>query len=85
MVLAAPGHLELQEFEVHPPAPDEILVRTRLTSVCSTDVKVFHGQVSGAHYPVIMGHEFTGEVVEIGPAAATQYPVTVGDRITPEP
>ena len=85
MVLVEPRRLELQEFEVRPPALDEILVRTRLTSVCSTDVKLFHGQVSSAHYPVIMGHEFTGEVVEIGSVAAKQYPVTVGDRVTPEP
>ncbi len=85
MVLAAPGRLELQEFEVRPPAADEILIKTRLTSVCSTDVKVFHGHVSSANYPLIMGHEFTGEVVEIGSVAARQYPVTVGDRVTPEP
>ena len=85
MVLVEPGRLELQEFEVRPPAPEEILIKTRVTSVCSTDIKVFHGQVSSAHYPVIMGHEFTGEVVEIGSEAAKQYPVAVGDRVTPEP
>ena len=85
MVLVEPGRLELQEFEVRPPAPEEILIKTRITSVCSTDIKVFHGQVGSAHYPVIMGHEFTGEVVEIGSEAVKQYPVAVGDRVTPEP
>jgi len=85
MVLVEPGRLELQEFDVRSPAPEEILIQTRVTSVCSTDIKVFHGQVGSAHYPVIMGHEFTGEVVEIGSVAAKQYPVTVGDRVTPEP
>jgi threonine dehydrogenase-like Zn-dependent dehydrogenase len=85
MVLVQPGRLELQEFEVRPPAPEEILIKTRITSVCSTDIKVFHGQVGSAHYPVIMGHEFTGEVAEIGFEAAKKYPVAVGDRVTPEP
>lgn len=85
MVLIEPGRLELQEYEVRPPAPEEILIKTRVTSVCSTDVKVFHGQVGSAHYPVIMGHEFTGEVVEIGSEAAKKYSVAVGDRVTPEP
>lgn len=85
MVLAAPGQLEPAEFEVMPPAPDEILIKTRVTSVCATDVKVLHGQVGSARYPVIMGHEFTGEVVAIGAAAARRYPVAVGDRVTPEP
>jgi threonine dehydrogenase-like Zn-dependent dehydrogenase len=85
MVLVEPGRLELQDFQVGPPAPEEILIKTRVTSVCSTDVKVFHGQVGSAHYPVIMGHEFTGEVVEIGSEAAKIYSVAVGDRVTPEP
>ena len=85
MVLVEPGRLEPREFEVRPPAPEEILIKTRVTSVCSTDIKVFHGQVGSAHYPVIMGHEFTGEVVEIGSEAAKKYSVAVGDRVTPEP
>jgi threonine dehydrogenase-like Zn-dependent dehydrogenase len=85
MVVVEPGRLELREFEVRPPAPGEILIKTRVTSVCSTDIKVFHGQVGSARYPLIMGHEFTGEVVEVGAAAAKQYPVAVGERVTPEP
>jgi threonine dehydrogenase-like Zn-dependent dehydrogenase len=85
MVLAAPGRLEPAEFEVRPPSPDEILIKTRVTSVCATDVKVLHGQVGSARFPVIMGHEFAGEVVDIGAEAARRYPVAVGDRVTPEP
>ncbi len=85
MVLTAPGRLEPAEFEVRPPAPGEILIKTRVTSVCATDIKILHGQVSAARYPVIMGHEFTGEVVAIGAEAARRYPVAVGDRVTPEP
>ncbi len=85
MVLVEPGHMELQEFELRPLAADEILIKTRVTSVCSTDVKVFHGKVDSARYPVIMGHELTGEVVEMGPQAAKKYPISVGDRVTPEP
>jgi alcohol dehydrogenase len=85
MVLVAPGRLELREFDVRPPAPEEILIKTRVTSVCSTDIKIFHGQVGAARYPVIMGHEFTGEIVEIGSEAAKRYPLAVGDRVTPEP
>ena len=85
VVLAAPGRLELAQFEVRPPAANEILIKTRVTSVCATDVKVLHGQVASARPPVIMGHEFTGEVVAIGTEAARRYPVAVGDRVTPEP
>jgi threonine dehydrogenase-like Zn-dependent dehydrogenase len=85
MVLAAPGRLEPAEFEVRPPSPEEILIKTRVTSVCATDVKVLHGKVGSARFPVIMGHEFAGEVVDIGTEAARRFPVAVGDRVTPEP
>jgi D-arabinose 1-dehydrogenase-like Zn-dependent alcohol dehydrogenase len=43
MVAVEPGRLELREFDLRPPAPEEILIKTRVTSVCSTDIKVFHG------------------------------------------
>lgn len=85
MVLVEPGRLEPTEVEVRPPAKDEILIKTRVTSVCSTDIKVLHGQVGTARFPVIMGHEFAGEVAAIGSEAARRYPVAVGDRVTPEP
>ena len=85
MVLVKPGRLELREYELRRPTGEEMLIKTRVTSVCSTDIKVFHGKIGAAGYPVIMGHEFVGEVVEIGNQAAKRYHVAVGDRVTPEP
>ncbi len=85
MVVVEPNRLELEEFEVVAPADDQVLIKTRVTSVCSTDLKVFHGQTPLGRYPVIMGHEFAGEVVDIGPEAAAAYGLKVGDRVTPEP
>jgi threonine dehydrogenase-like Zn-dependent dehydrogenase len=85
MVAVEPGRLELREFDLRRPAPEEILIKTRVTSVCATDIKVFHGQVIAARYPLIMGHEFTGEVLEIGSEAAKHYAVAVGERVSPEP
>lgn len=85
MVVVEPNQLEMREFEVVPPAADQILIKTKVTSVCSTDVKVLHGQTPMAEYPVIMGHEFAGEVVEIGPEAAKWHDLKPGDRVTPEP
>ncbi|MEW5910518.1 MAG: zinc-binding dehydrogenase [Thermodesulfobacteriota bacterium] len=85
MVLVKPGHLELREFELRSPGTDEILIKTKVTSVCSTDIKVFHGHVGSARYPLVMGHEFVGEIAEIGSVAAKQYGVGIGDRVTPEP
>lgn len=85
MVVTAPERMELQEFELRPTPEDHVLVKTSVTSVCSTDLKVFKGKTPFVNYPLVMGHEVAGEVVEIGSAAKHWYPFEAGDRITIEP
>jgi len=85
MVVTAPGRMELQEFELQTTPRDHVLVQTTVTSVCSTDIKVFQGKTPVGRYPLVMGHEVAGKVVEIGSQAAAWYNVQVGDRITIEP
>ena len=85
MVVTKPGHLELQEFELQKPPPDHILVKTTATSVCSSDIKVFKGHLPIVRFPLIMGHEISGEVVDVGSEAAKWYDLSPGERITVEP
>ncbi len=85
MVVPEPGRMEMRKFPVASPAPDQVLVKTVVTSVCSSDVKFFHGAVSLARFPLIMGHEISGVVVEAGAEAAGWYDVSPGDRVTVEP
>lgn len=85
MVVTAPGQMELQEFELQKTPADHVLVKTTVTSVCSTDVKVFKGHTPVSRYPLIMGHEIAGKVVEVGSEAAGWYNLKAGDRITVEP
>jgi threonine dehydrogenase-like Zn-dependent dehydrogenase len=85
MVVTEPYKIQLQEFEVVPPAKDQILVKTTVTSICSSDIKFFHGTFAACEYPLIMGHETAGVVHQIGDQAAEQYDLAVGDRITIEP
>lgn len=85
MVVTAPGQMELQEFELRETPTDHVLVKTAVTSVCSTDLKVFKGHTPVGRYPLVMGHEVAGKVVEIGSEAARWYGFSEGDRITIEP
>ncbi len=85
MVLREPGQLELWEYDVVAPAADEVLLRLAATSVCMTDTKIFAGAIPSAQFPLIMGHEFAGEVIEIGQQAAVHYDLQPGDRVTVEP
>lgn len=59
----------------------EVLVRVRACGVCGTDVHIFHGGFR-ADYPVIPGHEFSGEVAEAGPDVTH---VSAGDPIVIDP
>ncbi|WP_347253783.1 galactitol-1-phosphate 5-dehydrogenase [Leminorella grimontii] len=46
-------------------SPDDVLIRIAYSGVCGSDLpRIFHG---GAHfYPITLGHEFSGHVVEAG-------------------
>lgn len=63
------------------PGPDEVLIKVRASGICGTDVHILEGGFPGA-YPLIPGHEFCGDVVEVG-AACTR--IKVGDRVAVEP
>lgn len=85
MVVTEPGNMEMQEFDVVEPPEGHLLVKTRVTSVCSSDIKIFHGRTPMGRYPLIMGHELSGEVMAAGAGAEELFGVRVGDRITVEP
>ncbi len=60
----------LREVEKPTPKPDEVLVKVLATGLCGTDVAIRNNTFVGRHgkvkTPVIPGHEFCGEVVEVG-------------------
>ncbi len=63
------------------PGPGEVLFRIRACGVCGTDNSLFKGDYPGA-YPVVIGHELAGEVLEVGSAVKGLAP---GQRITVDP
>lgn len=80
-VLNGIGDLELTDLPVPEPEPGEVLVRVRSCGVCGTDLHIRDHGWEGAEYPFVLGHEWTGEVVELGPDT---YAFDVGDRIADE-
>lgn len=61
--------------------PGTVKIHIRATGICGSDVpRVLH---NGAHfYPVVLGHEFSGDVVEIGEGVTS---VSVGDTVSGAP
>ena len=63
------------------PASDEVLIRIRVCGVCGTDNSLYKGEYP-ARCPVVIGHEFAGEVVETGAAVSG---LAAGVRVTADP
>ena len=59
--------------------PTDAIVRTTLSSICSSDLHIKHGSVPRAVPGITLGHEMVGIVEEIGPEVKN---VKVGDRVT---
>ena len=82
-VLVEKERLELKEFPLRPIREDEILVRVEACGICGTDVHCFKNDPFKL-IPVVLGHEGTGEVVQVGSAVkmdSVGKPVRVGDKI----
>lgn len=86
------GRLEVRETEDPAPREGELLVRTISSAICASDIHYMDhpdpNDTSGlfvwdAERDVVMGHEFVGEVVALGPGCAGTLPV--GTRVTSVP
>jgi threonine dehydrogenase-like Zn-dependent dehydrogenase len=58
--------------------PHDVIVAVRLTTTCGSDLHFIDGYLPGMREGDVFGHEFMGEIVEVGPEVNT---VAVGDRV----
>lgn len=80
----AEGCLELQTVPIPQIGPRDILVQVKAAAVCGTDVHIRHWNAwarARMKPPVVIGHEFSGVVVETGDQVHT---VKVGNRVSSE-
>ena len=77
-IYTSPGHTTLLDAPDPEPGPDEVLIRLRACGVCGSDLH----RIDGGHADpgVILGHEWTGEVIAVGPGVDRLKP---GDRVMP--
>ena len=54
------------EMDVPVPGPSEMLVRVAACGVCRTDLHVVDGELAGAPFPIVPGHEIVGRVERCG-------------------
>src|SRR5512142_3077482 len=58
--------------------PRDAIVRITLTAICGSDLHLYDGYIPTTEKGDILGHEFMGEVVELGPAVTN---LKKGDRV----
>ena len=79
----APGELRVVEMEKPTPGPREVLCKVAHCGVCATDIAIMKGILNLGDgndpvYPVRLGHEWSGTVVEAGDKC---WQVRPGDRV----
>lgn len=58
--------IEIQELSKPTPKDDEVLIKVKGCGVCGTDSHIYSGKLNVARPPVVIGHEITGTIVDIG-------------------
>jgi L-iditol 2-dehydrogenase len=66
-LLIKPGHLEMREAEKPKAGIGEVVLKVKAALTCGTDLKAFRRGHPKMPMPTLLGHEFSGTVVEVGP------------------
>lgn len=82
LVYTAPGKMEIQKIHVPRIKHDEVLVRVCSCGICGSDVQGYLGKTGRRIPPMVMGHEFSGEIAACGDSVKN---FKVGDRVTAQP
>lgn len=84
LVLTAIKQLEEKEVQTPRLKDDEVLVQTAYAGICGTDRELYNGLPGSAQAnpPIILGHENSGVVKEVGAKVTNVKP---GDRVTVDP
>jgi 2-desacetyl-2-hydroxyethyl bacteriochlorophyllide A dehydrogenase len=81
-MVSAPGRIEFVERALPERGPKDVLIGVKAASICGSDLHIYKGRHPSAPLPVAVGHELSGEVLEVGRDVTRIRP---GDRVTVEP
>ena len=79
LVFTAPHTFEYRDVPRPEPAPDEVLVEVKACAICGSDVHGSSGENGRRIPPLVMGHEASGTIAQLGEAVQSW---AVGDRVT---
>ncbi len=86
LVYEAPYQMTVHDVPQPTIAADEVLIQVAYSGICGSELSGFEGKNSLRKPPLIMGHEFSGIVVEMGAQAVISRPdLQMGTRVTANP
>jgi L-iditol 2-dehydrogenase len=71
------GHIQIQDVPRPAAARGMVLIRVQVAAVCGTDIHIYHDRFANSP-PLILGHEFSGVVAEVGEGVKKLKP---GERV----
>lgn len=88
-VFYEPEKMDLEEVPIPKPKDDEVLVRVKACGICGSDVAYYFGasslETESGKGPLILGHEYSAEVTEVGAIPKKLGLFKPGDRVTLDP
>lgn len=81
-VVYGKNDIRIEEYPTPTANAGEVIVKTKVSGICATDIKTLLGQGLPKDLPTILGHEVVGEVFEIGQGVTDYQP---GDRVAVYP
>lgn len=84
LVMNGPNIYDIERVPIPKPEYGEVLIRVKSVAICGSDPKLLSGMSLPQYppaYPFIAGHEFSGEIVELGPGVKS---FKIGDRVAGE-
>jgi len=88
-VFYEPENMRLEEVDIPSLTPDEVLIKVKACGICGSDIAYYWGlsplETETGKGPLILGHEFSGDVVEVGKIPREGKLFKEGDRVTVDP
>ncbi|GAJ08299.1 unnamed protein product, partial [marine sediment metagenome] len=80
--MTAPGKIEFRDIPVPKVKEGQVLVKIKRIGICGSDIHVYYGKHPYTSYPVVQGHEVSGEIVKLSDGGSN---FKEGDKVTIQP
>lgn len=81
VIFPAPNRITLEQVADPRCEIDEVIVQVTQVGICGTDLHIYRNEYLSA-FPLIAGHEFTGQIVEVGKSVTQLH---CGERVAVDP